>query len=618
MLTVFSSSCATVSVDINRDGSGTAIVNIAKTEGLTKEGVEKIFSKISKGVDSQSGDDDRLKLKSVKENSNGFEVTVSFRRINYTKGLGYFDYMKSSDFASEQNKREMVENYDMGVYSNYTNYAGHTYKFNNATRPNKNVAFSPINRETGETLDYEEFVKAGGVLSEKKNGMMFTFFVVDLLSVAEYADGMEIPTDISVESITFSIKGKIKIYGSKNIEIVDDDTFKVYPVTQKGKYTYYETETSTDPIQVEKDFEVFAGYVYFELAPNWLLIGILIGIGAILISFLVWGIVSGGLKKILKSKRATLIFRNYDLYLMMLPALILLILFAYTPMTGVIMAFKNHKIDDGIFGSEWAAHGGFKHFIDLILTQPGADFGKLARNTVILAGLKFIFGFVCAIVLAVLFSYLKNGGFKKTVQTISYFPYFISWVVVSSIVYLFLASATGTSAEAVADQGILNRLIIAFGGTPITWYSSPQYWRTILTFTAMWKTVGYSTIVYLAAITSINPSLYEAASIDGAGRVKQLWHVTLPGLFPVLGVQVIFSLGNLVKDDFDQIYTLTNGSPSLSETTEVIGTIVYKSIASPSSYSSAAAMGLMQGVVGLILVLTSNKILKKLGIDGVF
>ena len=131
--------------------------------------------------------------------------------------------------------------------------------------------------------------------------------------------------------------------------------------------------------------------------------------------------------------------------------------------------------------------------------------------------------------------------------------------------------------------------------------------------------MGYSTIVYLAAITSINPALYEAATIDGAGRVQQLFHITLPGLFPILGLQIIFSLGNLVKDDFDQIYTMVGGSnAALSDTTEVIGTIVFKSIGSPNSYSSASAMSLLQGVVGLILVASSNAVVKKLGGDGAF
>ena len=293
---------------------------------------------------------------------------------------------------------------------------------------------------------------------------------------------------------------------------------------------------------------------------------------------------------------------------MMLPAVGMLIIFSYASMTGIVLAFKDFSIDDGIFGSEWAGMLGFKNFYD-VLTTPGTSFGMLARNTVILAGLKFIFGFLCAILLAILFSYLKNNWFKKSVQTISYFPYFLSWVVVSGIAYLFLA----------ADGGILNQLIALFGGDAVQWYSEPQYWRAILTFTSIWKTVGYSTIVYLAAMTAVDPALYEAATIDGAGRVNQLWHITLPGLFPVIGIQLIFSLGNLVRDDFDQIYTMTGGGNSyLIETTEVIGTVVFKAIGTVSAYATATAMGLMQSVVSLALVLSGNIIVKKMGMQGMF
>ena len=161
-------------------------------------------------------------------------------------------------------------------------------------------------------------------------------------------------------------------------------------------------------------------------------------------------------------------------------------------------------------------------------------------------------------------------------------------------------------------------MLAKIGVGAVNWYTSPQYWRGILTFTSLWKTVGYSTIVYLAAITAIDPCLYEAATIDGCGRRRQLLHITVPGMLPVIGIQVVFSLGNLVKDDFDQIYTMTRGSDALSSTTEVIGTIVYKSIGNASAYSSAAAMGILQGVVALILVLVSNRIIKKLGMDAAF
>ena len=599
-------SCSTIDVDIGRKGSGTAIVTIAKEEGVTEDSIRQSFDEISNGVKVMSEDQERLKLKSIKQTDDAFIVTVSFRRINYVKGLGEFSYMKSTDFVKELNNVEKVTiEYAKGIYKNtLKNYGGHDYKFDNATRPNKKVAFTPTDASTGESLEPDKFLSADGELANNKKGMVFSFFIADM---------------VGVESITFSFDGKIKAYGSVNAEIIDENTIKIFPVIQKGKHIYFENAQSTEPISETKNLEVYAGFVYFELGANKLAIGLIIGVSAVLIALIVWGILSGAFKKIFTGKKFKSIVKNYDLYIMMIPAIALLILFCYLPMTGVIMAFKNFKVVDGIWGSEWTSMGGFKHFVDLI-TKPTSDFGKLALNTVILAGLKFIFGFVCAIVLAVLFSYLRDGIFKKTVQTISYFPYFISWVVVYSIVYLFLATATGTASDPAtfADQGILNKIIIKLGGTPIEWYNSPQYWRAILTFTAIWKTVGYSTIVYLAAITSINPSLYEAVSIDGGGRLKQLWYVTIPGLFPVLGVQVIFSLGNLVRDDFDQIYTLTGGSAALSETTEVIGTIVYKSIGSPSAYSDAAAMGLMQGLVALALVLSSNKLLKKLGVDGVF
>lgn len=251
---------------------------------------------------------------------------------------------------------------------------------------------------------------------------------------------------------------------------------------------------------------------------------------------------------------------------------------------------------------------GFKNFYD-VLTTPGTSFGMLARNTVILAGLKFIFGFLCAILLAILFSYLKNNWFKKSVQTISYFPYFLSWVVVSGIAYLFLA----------ADGGILNQLIALFGGDAVQWYSEPQYWRAILTFTSIWKTVGYSTIVYLAAMTGRRSRSVRGGDHRRRGARQPTVAITLPGLFPVIGIQLIFSLGNLVRDDFDQIYTMTGwGNSYLIETTEVIGTVVFKAIGTVSAYATATAMGLMQSVVSLALVLSGNIIVKKMGMQGMF
>ena len=292
---------------------------------------------------------------------------------------------------------------------------------------------------------------------------------------------------------------------------------------------------------------------------------------------------------------------------MLVPAMAFLFVFAYLPMGGVVLAFKNYKIYDGIWGSEWASVFGLKNFINLF-TAKNNQFGRIFANTFILALLKFIFGFLIAIVLSVLFSYLRDGLFKKSVQTISYFPYFLSWVVISTISYVILAT----------DGGTINKILLFFGKEPINFYASPEYWRFILTFTAMWKTAGYSTIIYLAAIAGIDQSLYEAAKIDGAGRIAQLIHVTIPGLVPVLGIQIVFSLGNLVKDDFDQIYTMIRGSALLRDTTDTIGMIVYENISNAANYSGTAAMGLLQGLIALILIIISNAILKKYDIQGAY
>lgn len=582
------SGCASLDVQLDRDGSGTATLTLSKEEGVTKESIESELNEIFEGAAKLSQGRDVLKLKSVKESADGFSVKISFRKIRYIEGIGQYNFMSFSDFIKEMNKTSLVSNWEKGKYKNIQNYNEFIYNFNN--QADESRAFSPVTAD-GEKLTAKEFTAQDSPYAANDKGMIFTYYIVGFSNL---------------ESVTFRFNGKIGVVGGKNVELVGDNAVKVTPVQSVVNVT--EIREGEDPVGVERSVDCFTGYVYFVESANLTLILCLSGAGLLLAALIAVGIWRGWFKKIWRGARCRFIRKNYGLYLMMLPALVMLIIFSYAPMTGIVLAFKDFSIDDGIFGSEWAGMLGFKNFYD-VLTTPGTSFGMLARNTVILAGLKFIFGFLCAILLAILFSYLKNNWFKKSVQTISYFPYFLSWVVVSGIAYLFLA----------ADGGILNQLIALFGGDAVQWYSEPQYWRAILTFTSIWKTVGYSTIVYLAAMTAVDPALYEAATIDGAGRVNQLWHITLPGLFPVIGIQLIFSLGNLVRDDFDQIYTMTGGGNSyLIETTEVIGTVVFKAIGTVSAYATATAMGLMQSVVSLALVLSGNIIVKKMGMQGMF
>ncbi len=580
--------CASLDVRLKQDGSGTAVLTVEKTEGLTEESIRTQLEEVFEGVEMLSNRSEVLKIQDIQEQDGSFAVEISFRRIRYIEGIGQYNYMTFQDFLKEINKTALITGWEQGKYKTVQNYTEDIYNFNN--RADESRAFGPQTVD-GTALDAATFLDETGAYAQEKDAILFSYYIIDFPGL---------------ESITFHFDGAIRVYGGKNIELIDESTIRVLPLTTSVNVTHI--QENGDPVAVEKDVECFVGFVYFMPSAN---VGLILGLciaGALVAGGIVYGVVSGLFKKIWRSAKMRSIRKNYSLYLMMVPAIVFLFLFSYLPMSGVILAFKDFSIDDGIFGSEWAGMAGFKNFYD-VLTTPGTSFGMLARNTVILAVLKFIFGFLCAILLAILFSYLKDNWFKKTVQTISYFPYFISWVVVSGIAYLFLA----------ADGGILNQFIAIFGKDAIQWYSEPQYWRGILTFTAIWKTVGYSTIVYLAAMTAIDPSLYEAARIDGAGRLGQLYHITLPGMFPVIGIQVIFSLGNLVRDDFDQIYTMTGGGNSyLIETTEVIGTVVFKAIGTVASYCTATAMSLMQSVVALVIVLTSNIVVKKIGLQGMF
>ena len=606
----FLTSCSTVSMNINRDGSGEATILIAKqyqdengnTVNVTKDDVDNKLNDIVLAAEVCSGQEDRVKIKKVKELDDHYEATLSFMRIQYLSqgnvggDLGIYSYKKSKDFIMELDSvSTIIDSWYIGAYKNYTKLNdGATnsmiYKFDNQKFGNEDAAIIPTLVAENKKLSEEETINLfsdDGLLANDSRGQIFTFFLADF-------EGLE--------SITFNFKGEIKVYGSKNVENVTKNSITIKPITQKASII-----SSSDQSIVKKDVNCFVGYVYFTLQPNYVLIGFLSTLGGALAILIFIGIYKGTFKRAIHSKKMKLIVNNFDLYLMLLPAVVMLFIFSYIPMGGIIIAFKNYRVNDGILHSEWTSMFGFKNFYDLF-TNPLSDFGKLMLNTFILAFWKFIFGFLIAITLAVLFNYLKNGLFKNVVQTVSYFPYFISWVVISTLSYVLLAT----------DGGTINKILEVFGKEPINFYSSPQYWRLILTSSAMWKTAGYSTIVYLAAMAGIDRSLYEAAKIDGAGGFRQFLHVTLPGLLPAFGIQVVFSLGNLVRDDFDQIYTMIRGSAMLRDTTDTIGMIVYENIGNANNYSGVAAMSMIQSLIALILVVISNTILKKKTGEGAY
>ncbi|MCJ7843190.1 ABC transporter permease subunit [Lederbergia sp. NSJ-179] len=291
---------------------------------------------------------------------------------------------------------------------------------------------------------------------------------------------------------------------------------------------------------------------------------------------------------------------NILLYLMIFPGVLFFIIFKYLPMGGLIIAFQDYQPYLGIFGSPWA---GWKHFIRLF-TEP--TFFMLLKNTLILFGLELVIFFPIPIIVSLMLNEVKNKHFKSGIQTIIYIPHFMSWVIIVSITFVLLN----------VDGGIINELLAMMGLEKIGFLTSPNWTRPVYIAQIIWKELGWSTIIYLAAITAVDPQLYEAAEIDGASRLRKTWHVTLPAIRSVIITLLILKIGSTLDLGFEHMYLLLN---SLNRSVaEIFDTYIYTAGLKNGQLSFSTAIGLFKGLVGLILVMLSNKLAKKLGEDGVY
>jgi len=294
------------------------------------------------------------------------------------------------------------------------------------------------------------------------------------------------------------------------------------------------------------------------------------------------------------------LIRNRLLYLMIFPGLIYFVVFKYLPMGGLVIAFQDYQPYQGITGSPWV---GFKHFVRLF-TEP--TFFMLLKNTLILFAMNLIFFFPLPIILALMLNEVRVKWFKNAVQTIIYIPHFMSWVIIVSITYVFLN----------VDGGVLNELLAAMGFQKISFLTSPEWLRTVYIGQIIWKELGWSTIIYLAAITVVDTQLYEAAEMDGAGRLRKTWHVTLPAIRPVIITLLILKIGSTLDLGFEHMYLLLN---SLNrEVAEIFDTYIYTAGLKNGQLSFSTTVGLFKGLVGLLLVMASNRLAKKFGEDGVY
>lgn len=298
----------------------------------------------------------------------------------------------------------------------------------------------------------------------------------------------------------------------------------------------------------------------------------------------------------IKSKDA--IRRSLSLYALMAPSLILLILFSYLPMYGIIIAFKDYNAVQGIWGSPWTKQFGFSHFIRFVTAY---NFTTLIKNTLALSLYSLIVNAVCPVILALFVNEIQNKAFKRTVQTISYSPYFISCVVMVGMVVSFLN----------VDRGIANKVITALGGKATMFMSDPKWFVHLYVWTGVWQGVGWASIVYLGCLSNVDPCLHEAAVIDGATRIKRVWYINLPAIIPVFTIQLILSVGNIMNVGFEKAYLMqTDANLSASE---IIATYAYKISLLKKQYSFGTAVGLFNAAINIVLLVIVNFVSKKVG-----
>ncbi|MDO4291602.1 MAG: ABC transporter permease subunit [Eubacteriales bacterium] len=300
----------------------------------------------------------------------------------------------------------------------------------------------------------------------------------------------------------------------------------------------------------------------------------------------------GGFKKALKC---------WQLYVLLIPALLWAAIFAYYPMYGVIIAFKDYKIRQGILGSPWA-NPFFKYFEEFFSTSIAVN---SIKNTIIISLASLVIAFWIPVVFALLLNQVKGDRRRKTIQTISYAPYFMSNVVVVSIITVFFSA-----------NGVINSLITAGGGQEVLFTSLPEWFRPLFIGSNIWQTMGFNAVIYIAALTAISPDFYEAATIDGASRFQRILYIDIPMIMPTVILMLILQIGNIMNVGYEKAYLMQNGSNTI--VSELISTYVYKVGLQTAQYSFATAVGLFNSVANFIILVIANKVAKKFSDISIF
>lgn len=285
--------------------------------------------------------------------------------------------------------------------------------------------------------------------------------------------------------------------------------------------------------------------------------------------------------------------QDYIFYLLLLVPMLYYLIFHYVPMYGAIIAFKDYNIFKGAFKSEWVGLAVFKEIFQM------KEFYQVLKNTIMLNFLDLLLSFPAPIILALVLNEVRKGRFKKSVQTLAYLPHFISWVIIAGMVYQIFST----------KNGYINTVLQFIGFNPVPFLTDKVWWLFVYLISGIWASVGWGAIIYLAALSGIDKELYDAAEVDGCGRLKKIWHITLPGIKPTIVILLILNIGNMIRIGFERPFLL--GNVLVQDYSDVLSTFVYRVGLGMGRYSLATAVGLFQSVIGFLMVISANTISKK-------
>ncbi len=641
----FSGFTLTGSAKIKYSGKGSATFSVISEEEEQpfKEAVEAY----AEGFRVRSGENDAIFVESVSKTENGYNVEVSFRRIDKVKAMGEFFLQKTSSFVPETSETgEMIRNWEAGLFA-----CTQTIYYKSVAKSvdigiDEMADGLQLYSADGAEVSLEELDKYAAGASDKSTTAAFR-----LLDVG------------CIERLTVSFPANIAYYAGNDMKLVNKNTVEMRPVQIMAEIT----STEGEMIPEDKEIGAMFGYVIYEkgISPA-AMFGIIAGTivaGGLIAAFILHLIklgknvafsgangangigaagnaqgaqgvpgsqvsfeiapaqgerimqtaapanatkkqsaISRGWKQFLKGDFCTGIRQHKLLYLLLLPAFVYVLIFCYLPMFGLVIAFQDYKILDGVFGSEFV---GLKTFRKIFYAQSQGTY-RMFRNTVYISLIRIGTNFPMILIFTLLLNEVKNRRAKGVIQTISYIPNFISWIAVGGMAFNLLG-----------ENGALNAMLIRLLGHSFDFYGEPDYWWGILAVSSLWKGMGWGTLIYMSALGGISDELYDACTIDGGGRFRQAITVTIPGVMNVIMLQLILDISSIMGDNYEQIIAMTRSLDILNSTTNVVGTLAYGSVLGGSGFSLATACGLIQGVIGLILVIFTNRIVKKTDNEGI-